>query len=372
MSKHITADIVVIGGGLHGCSAALHLALANYSVRVIEQSYIGRHASGVNAGGVRRLGRHPAEIPLSVASMEIWHRIEELVHDDCGFEASGQIKVAETEAELVQLKQRAEQVQALGFTHEEIIDHAELREWVPAVASHCIGGLLARDDGHANPYRTTMAFKRRAEQLGVVFHENTTVTRLKRSGNDWQIQTDQGAFSAPVVVNCAGAWGAKIAAWLGEEIPLQAEAPMLMVTERLQHFLDPVIGAAGRALSFKQMENGTVIIGGGHRGTAYLKDQSTALDFQQLAINARTAFTLFPHMCNTRIVRAWAGIEGVLPDGIPVLGPSPAAPNVIHAFGFCAHGFQLGPASGRVIAELVTRGSANVPIEAFRSDRFLA
>ena len=367
----ITTDAIVIGGGLHGCSVALHLALAKVSVRVIEQSYVGRHASGVNAGGVRRLGRHPAEIPLSVASMEIWHQIEDLVHDNCGFAASGQIKVAETEAELAQLQQRAEQVRALGFEHEEIIGQTELREWVPAIAPHCVGGMICRADGHANPYRTTMAFKRRAEQLGAVFHENTTVTGLQRAGNDWRIEADQGAFSAPVIVNCAGAWGATLANWLGEDtVPLRAEAPMLMVTERLQHFLDPVIGAAGRTLSFKQTENGTVIIGGGHRGTAYPHNQSTSLDFSQLAINARTAFTLFPHMRHTRIVRAWAGIEGVLPDGIPVLGPSPVAPNVFHAFGFCAHGFQLGPASGRVIAELVTRGSTNIPIDAFRSDRF--
>ncbi|MCB1812687.1 MAG: FAD-binding oxidoreductase [Candidatus Competibacteraceae bacterium] len=365
-----TTDIIIIGGGLHGCSAALHLALANCSVRVIEQSYVGRHASGVNAGGVRRLGRDLAEIPLSAASMEIWHGIEDLVHDDCGFAVSAQIKVAETEAELEQLRQRAAQVQALGFTHEEIIDQAELRHWVPAIAPHCIGGLIARGDGHANPYRTTLAFKRRAEQLGVQFHENTTVSGLQRVGESWQVETNAGAFSAPVLINCAGAWGARIAAWLGESIPLQPTALMLMVTERLQHFLDPVLGAAGRALSFKQVENGTVIIGGGYRGRAYPDTQSTTLDCRQLANNARTAFTLFPHMRNVRIVRAWAGIEGMLPDGIPVLGPALQAPNVFHAFGFCGHGFQLGPASGRVIAELVTRGQTNIPLEAFRSDRF--
>jgi len=366
------ADVIVIGGGLHGCSAALHLALAQCSVRVLEQSYVGRHASGVNAGGVRRLGRDLAEIPLSVAAMRIWHRIEELVHDDCGFEISSQIKVAESEAELNQLQQRAEQVCALGFGHEEIIDQAELRQQVPAIAPHCVGGSIARDDGHANPYRTTVAFKRRAEQLGVVFHENTAVTGLQRVGSAWQVKSSRGLFSAPVVVNCAGAWGAMIASWLGETVPLRAAALMLMVTEHMQAFLDPVIGAAGRTLSFKQFANGTVLIGGGHRGTANPEQQSTTLDFKQLAINARTAFSLFPHMRNSRIVRAWAGIEGVLPDGIPVLGPSANAPDVFHAFGFCGHGFQLGPASGQAIAEHITQGQSTIALDAFRVDRFVA
>src|SRR3981081_2212818 len=93
-------DIIVIGGGLHGCSAALHLARRGLKVLVLEKDYAGRHASGVNAGGGRRLGRHLAEIPLSGASMELWHRIGDLVDDDCGFDSHGQVKIAESEAEL--------------------------------------------------------------------------------------------------------------------------------------------------------------------------------------------------------------------------------------------------------------------------------
>lgn len=93
-------DVIVVGGGLHGCSTALHLAMRGVRALVLEKDHIGRHASGVNAGGVRQLGRHAAEVPLSVASMALWHGIRDLVDDDCGFESHGQLKVAETEAEL--------------------------------------------------------------------------------------------------------------------------------------------------------------------------------------------------------------------------------------------------------------------------------
>ena len=97
-------DVVIIGGGLHGSSTALHLRRRGYSVRVVEKRFPGRFASGVNAGGVRRLGRHPAEIPLSVAAMEVWHEIEGFIGHHCGFHEVGQVKLAESEAEMKQLE----------------------------------------------------------------------------------------------------------------------------------------------------------------------------------------------------------------------------------------------------------------------------
>ena len=90
-----SADVIVIGGGIHGCSTALHCAMRGLSVILIEKDHAGRHASGVNAGGVRQLARHVAEIPLSNASMALWHNIADLVDDDCGFTSDGQVLVAE-------------------------------------------------------------------------------------------------------------------------------------------------------------------------------------------------------------------------------------------------------------------------------------
>src|SRR5256885_6943641 len=113
-----SADVVVIGGGLHGCSAALYLARAGATVIVLEKDHVARHASGVNAGGVRRLGRHPAEVRLAVASLSLWERIADLVDDSCGFENPGQVKVAETEPELETLRERIARLREQGFEHE--------------------------------------------------------------------------------------------------------------------------------------------------------------------------------------------------------------------------------------------------------------
>jgi sarcosine oxidase subunit beta len=160
------------------------------------------------------------------------------------------------------------------------------------------------------------------------------------------------------------------AAALGEPVPLEPIAPMLMITAALPPFIEPVVGAAGRPLSFKQFRNGTVLIGGGHRGRLDRDANRTELDFAGLAVSARTVWDLFPIMRGAQIVRGWAGIEARMPDDIPVIGPSSTGDGVFHAFGFSAHGFALGPIVGAIIAELVTGGKTNLPIAPFRIDRF--
>ena len=363
-------DIIVIGAGLHGCSAALHLALRGCCVMVIEKNTAGRHASGVNAGGVRRQGRHLAEIPLSIASLELWHRIRDLVDDDCGFQATGHIKLAESAADMAILEERASQLRGLGFEHEEMVDQAETRRLVPAAAPHIVGGLISRRDGFADPARTTRAFKVKAESLGVVFHERTRVVGLDHRADTWVVATERGRFEAPVVVNCAGAWGDQIAGWLGEAVPLRAGGLMMIVTARVPPFNDPVVGLTSRALSFKQTAAGTVLIGGTLHTGADRDRETTRLDFARVAKSGRTVSDVFPHLRGVPVMRCWAGIEGFTPDDIPVIGPSRTAPGIFHAFGYCGHGFELGPAVGGVIAELVTQGKTNIPIAPFAIDRF--
>ena len=363
------ADAIVIGGGLHGCATALHLARAGLSVIVMEKDTVGRHASSANAGGVRRLGRALPEIPLAVAALAAWHRIRDLVDEDCGFASSCQVKVAETEAELQALGKRRDTLLQLGFEHEEIIDQAQLRELLPAVAPHCLGGMVVHGDGHANPFLTVHAFRRKAQALGVRIVEGVAVESLQRRGEIWQVGSSQARLEAPIVVNCAGAWGGHIAAMLGEHAPVVAEALMLMITARLKPFVTPVVGAQGRKLSFKQFANGTVLIGGGHQGRADPASNQTLLNFKGLAASADTAAILFPCLRGAQVVRCWAGIEGAMPDEIPVIGAS-AADGAYHAFGFSGHGFALGPIVGRIIADLVTTSKTDLPIDAFDIGRF--
>ncbi len=365
-----SAQVIIIGGGLHGSSAALHLARAGVDVLVVEKNYVGRHASGVNAGGVRTLSRHLAEVPLALASRELWYRIGDLVDDDCGFEQHGQVRVAETEADAATLQARLHTMTEHGYTHEQWISADDLLAMIPAIAPTIQGGLIAREDAAADPYRTTRAFRMKAASLGAHFMEGVRVQAVTHEDGQWRVATDAGVYTAPQVLNCAGAWADRIAAQWGEPVPLMPISPMMLVTLRMDHFLDPVVLGTGRALSFKQRSNGTVLIGGGRRAWVDRDAEWTELDFRSLAEGARTVCDLFPHMRNAIVNRGWAGIEAAMPDEIPVIGRSSRHDTAFHAFGFSAHGFELGPIVGRIMADLITTGATDLPIAPFRITRF--
>ncbi|WP_267426807.1 FAD-dependent oxidoreductase [Methylobacterium sp. GC_Met_2] len=364
-------DILIVGGGLHGLSAALHLARAGRRVRVLEARQVGAQASGYSAGGVRTLGRHPAEVPLALEAIERWHDIANLVGDDCGFRPVGQVRVAETEAELAQLAERVERLRAAGWMHEALADAETVRQLLPAVAPHVVGGIVARRDGFASPLRTTRAFGCAAMAAGATVIEGARVATLERRAGLWCLRTHGGeTHAAPLLLNAAGAWGGRIARAAGEPIPLGFNAFQMLLTDALPPLLTPVVGAAGRPLSFKQSDSGHVMIGGGHKGQADLDTGEIHLDVPRLAYSARTALDLFPALREARIVHAWAGIEGVTPDELPVIGRSAVADGLVHAFGFSGHGFALAPIVGAIVAGLLLDGPETHALTAFAPDRF--
>lgn len=365
-------DVAVVGGGLHGLSAALNLARAGRRVVILERSWVGRHASGATAAGVRTLGRDVAEIPISLEAMAMWHRIGSIVDGDCGFHAHGQIRVAEFETQMPTLIQREAKMRALGYGHEEIIDRAELLRLVPALSRHCQGALIARKDGAADPHQTLAAFRRSCEAAGVAIIEGCGVEAIERRGADWLIRcSGERQFVAPAVVNAAGAWAARLAAMVGDEIELGYKASMMIVTERLEPLLDPVVSVVGRALSFKQSGQGSLVIGGGLQGSADIEAQRSFVDFTELAKGARAATELFPAVRDVRITRSWAGMEAKTRDLLPVIGASPQAPGVFHAFGFSGHGFQLVPVVGAIICDLVVKSATSRQIAAFAPQRLM-
>lgn len=350
------ADIAVVGGGLHGLSAALNLARAGQRVILLEREWIGRHASGASAAGVRTLGRKRQELALSLELMEMWHRIETIVGDDCGFHAYGQLRLATTEDDLQTLRVRVEALHADGYKHEQMIDADELREILPGVAPHFLGGIYAPRDGAADPHKTIRAFRAACAADGVDMREGEGVVAIEPAGDDWRVHTPKAAYDVATIVNAAGAWGARVAAMVGDTFKLGAKASMMMVTERVAPIIRPVVSVEGRMLSLKQSDKGTLILGGGIQGRYDLDAGRTFIDFRGLARAAANAREVMPAIGDVRITRCWSGIEAKTADLLPVIGPSSAARGVIHVFGFSGHGFQPVPAVGAAVARMVVEG----------------
>lgn len=363
-------DMLVIGGGIHGLSTAFHLAQRGVKVTVLEAEYCGRHASGVNAGGVRTLGRHVAEIPLALSSRALWHELKHTLGDDGGFVPSGQLKLAESDAELEECRQRVLQLQALGFDHEVLVNQRQVFDIIPTVARHVVGGIWVKDDGHAVPYKTVMAFRLAAEKLGVRVHESTPARRIEQSGSQWRVTTEGAVFSAEHLVIAAGAWAHELTAHVGEAVPAHPEGLMLMVTHRVAPFCAPVLGATGRSLSFKQFANGTVVIGGKLIGSLDFPARHGEVDMARLGLSARTVTDLFPHLKHLGINRVWAGIEAFTADDLPVIGASRKASNLSYCFGFCGSGFQMGPGTGKRLAQQILGEHSDISLAAFDIGRF--
>jgi sarcosine oxidase subunit beta len=357
-------DVAVIGGGLHGLSAALHIAARGLRVVVIERRWVGRHASGASAAGVRSLNRHPAEIPLARAALPLWRGIADLVGDDCGFQATGQIRIARA-ADAPLLEERMAALSARGFSHERLVQGAQLRRLLPGLAREYVVALHVPEDGSADPHRTLAAFRAAAERAGATIVQGMGVEAAEALGEGWQLRCGGMTIRAGQVVNAAGAWAAEAAALFGERIRIGTKASMMMVTERVKPMHLPVIGVVGRSLSLKQTPQGTLLLGGGLQGGFDLAAERSEVRMQRLAEAARTALAILPGLGRAVIARTWAGIEAATPDQLPAIGPSRVAHGLHHVFGFSGHGFALVPIVGQVVADLVTTGSTGFDLTAF-------
>ncbi|TMV67297.1 FAD-binding oxidoreductase, partial [Thioclava sp. BHET1] len=184
-----------------------------------------------------------------------------------------------------------------------------------------------------------------------------------------------GRFEAGVLLNCAGAWGAQIAEDFAEPVPLSIHGPQMGVTEPLPHRILPVVGiwSQGHGAYLRQVERGNIVFGGGVERVAVPPGQAHArIDPARLTAQLRAAVQLVPALRDVAVIRQWSGCEGYVQDGLPVMGPSSTTPGLFHAFGFCGHGFQLGPGVGDAMAELIATGECATPLEPFHISRFAA
>ncbi|WP_188825756.1 NAD(P)/FAD-dependent oxidoreductase, partial [Brucella endophytica] len=369
MRQRLDVDVAVIGGGLVGSSAALALRAMGMSVALIDSSYCGAQASGVNYGGVRRQGRPPQQLPLAQRAHSIWPRLKERIGIDGEYMPSGHLKLAASEADMASLEAYAARVADYGLDL-TLIGHNELRRRFAFLGDDVVGASFCLGDGHANPRLVSTGFAAAARRAGVHVLENCPVTGVTRNGGGFALEAGEGmAITARTVINSAGAWADHFAALFGEPVPLTRIYPSMVVTEPLAPVLTVNIGMEGGGVYARQVERGNCIVGG-ERGLPLADpDFSRPRGDGALTMMNRAA-SLFPGLKHAQIIRAWSGTEAQMPDKNPVIGPSRTTPGLIHAFGFSGAGFQIALAVGEVLAELVRDGHTATPIEAFSITRF--
>ncbi|MFP6729071.1 MAG: FAD-binding oxidoreductase [Alphaproteobacteria bacterium] len=365
----IDSDVVIVGGGIAGCATSLYLAKRGVDVTLCEKGLAGAMASGVNFGGVRQQGRHLAELPLARRSRGLWPRLDEIIGDACEFTASGHLKIARDSADMTELAAYASAAADHGLDL-QLLERAELRERFPWLSPSLAGGSLCVEDGQANPRLVGPAFARAARAAGAVIRERCEIIEAGHDGGRFILTAGDGTtIRAAQMLNCAGAWGAALAAQFGETVPLTAMAPQMVVSEPTAYFIEPALGVCNGNLYLRQTPRGNVIFGGGYGIADTQASRATVLPENTHAASA-TAIGLIPRLAGLPIIRVWTGIEGYISDDIPVIGPSRTRPGLFHAFGFSGHGFQLGPGMGEILGELLTTGKSETPIEAFHIGRF--
>lgn len=372
--SEIAADVIVVGGGLMGAATAFFLRRRGVGVVLLERGLVGQQASGTNFGNVRRQGRFLPQLPLANRARAIWGRLPELIGEDAEFLPSGHVRITWRKEEIGALEAYAEQARAYDL-HLELLSHNALRDRFPFLSPEAVAGSYSPLDGHANPRLAAPAFGRAARRAGAVVEENTEVESIEKVGDDFRVVARDGRrFRAPVVQISAGAWGGALAARFGEPVPLVARGPQMGVTEPMPYRITPVIGVftriAEEGVYLRQVKRGNIVYGGGLRGPALTEEIRAHVDPANTLRQLPQLRRLLPAIARLRTIRVWSGIEGYMADDIPVMGPSARIPGLFYAFGFCGHGFQLGPGVGDVMAELIATGATTTPIEPFHIARF--
>jgi sarcosine oxidase subunit beta len=363
------ADVVVIGGGITGCGTAYNLAKKGYTdVVVLERQALCAGGSGRCGGGIRQQFTTEANITLAMASVRLFEQLSEDLDTDIEYEQGGYLIIA-YEDEVDQFKKNVSLQNSLGLDS-RFITPEEAREIVPLLNIDPIAGAtFCQTDGHANPFRVVHGYARKAQEMGVEINRFTNVTGITvEDGQIQSVKTDKGTIKTNTVVNAAGAYSRDIAAMAGVDLPNNPYRHEILVTEPLEHVLDPMIISFKTGVYFSQQKHGSIIGGIGDPEEPSSYNLSGSLRF--LKRMARTVVELVPAFGHLNILRQWAGLYDVTPDAQPILGWTEGVDRLCQANGYSGHGFMIAPKVTELIAELIVDGKPSMPMDDLNLKRF--
>lgn len=378
----VTCDVLIVGGGVAGCSAAYYLAREGVEVLLLERDDLNTHGSGSNAGSLHVLilsrffkssdplwvaGRERL-LPLLLQAVESWHDIAGDLDCDIELDLTGGLMVAETEAQLRVLESKAKVERRHGLDV-EILTGADLPNVAPYLSRRIIGAEYCGNEGKVNPILATPALARRAEAAGARILCGTELQLLEPAGKGFRARTSRGPIACRRVVNAAGAWADSVGAMVGLRIPVRRFPRHMNVTEAAPPLFRPLLQHADRLLTVKQAANGSVIVGGGWPSAGDAETGRLRVERSSIEGNLWVAQSVVPGLAGLSLVRTWPGVISMTPDGNGILGEAPGLRGFYNAVPPNS-GYTAAPLCGRLLAEVMTGKPVSFDISGLALERF--
>lgn len=368
-----SANVVIIGGGISGCSIAYNLAKKGVkNIVVIEKSYIASGSTGRCGAGVRMQWGTKMNCELAKKSIEFYENINDILdYDrDCEFKQEGYLLIASTEKELDQFKENVKVQNDMGIPS-SILSLKEAKEIVPYLNTDILtGAAFCGKDGFLNPFKVTDAFYLAAKRLGVKFYTFTEVIDIKvEKGKVAGVVTNKGEIYTNTLVNAAGGYSKVICDMVNVELPVYSEKHQILVTEPVEPVQAPMVMAFALNLYCQQdNHHGSFIMG--RSNDKEPRDLSIASSWQFLEEMTKTITTVLPPIGKLRLIRQWAGLYNMTPDRQPIYGRVDNLEGFYLSVGFSGHGFMFGPLTGIIISEMILNQEPTIDSSLLDINRF--
>ncbi|KFK87600.1 FAD-dependent oxidoreductase [Streptomyces sp. JS01] len=378
-------DIVVIGAGIVGAACAFHAASAGLGVTVLDRGPVGAGTTSRGEGNILLSDKEPGpELELARLSRDLWDEAgEELGPGEVEFENKGGLVAASTPEGLAALHAFAAHQAAAGI-QTELVDH--LHEFEPHIASGLPGGVHYPQDAQVQPVLAAAGLLRAAVRRGARVRTGEAVAAI--TGTDGRItgvRTADGAvLAADAVVNAAGTWGGEVGRRLGAPVEILPRRGFVLVTEPLPPMIRHKVYSADYVAHVASSDEGletSCVVEGTRAGTILIGASRERVGFDTtinpavVALLAAQACRLFPFLRDVHLIRAYRGFRPYCPDHLPVVGPDPRVPGLLHACGHEGAGIGLAPGTGALItAQLLGRpwrGADPAAHTGLLPDRFL-
>ena len=352
--------MVIVGGGVVGCSIAYHLAKRGQrEVVVLERETVGSGTTSKAAGGIRSQFPTETEIRFSLEAIGVFERFREEFGVDIGYRKIGYLFLIADQEDLRGFRERMALQRRLGVDVREITP-AEARAIVPALrVDDLIAAVWGPTDGMAGPAEVTNGFARRARELGARIAEGVDVTAITvEHGRATGVVTTDGTIGTPLVINA------------GVTLAVQPRRRHIFYTEPFPEIPGPVPLTTDRASGFyfrKEMEQ--LLLSPGDVEDIG-EDFSVPVDRARIDETVEKALHRIPIVEKARIAGGWAGLRPLTPDDHAIIGWAPGVEGFFVAVGFGGHGFQHSPATGRYVSEWLLDGQPSLDLSLFDPGRF--